>query len=334
VNDTFPIRSSPSRRKTSSKRPSFNGTLSGEPFVGVFRGDRVESVHAVAACVCDTSGEVKFALGTIDVPVFLRSSWKPVFAAALVESGLIERFGLTPKELAVVAGSHAGEPGHVAAVRSILEKSGVPESALRCGEPGRAILHNCSGKHAGLLAFARMRGESLADYLDPAHPAQAALRSYCERLNRETISPDATAIDGCGFPVYAVTLRTAAAAFARLASGESEPLRVVRDAMRREPWYVAGTDRFDTDVMRETGAIVAKGGAEGVFLAGDTRTGRGFALKVIDGNSRAVAPAAVALFRRVDALYGREFEAVRRYAEPMLRNVSGTVIGSIRAIAD
>jgi len=132
--------------------------LAGIPMVDVTRGERVESTHAVAACACDDSGAVLLKRGTIDVPVFLRSSAKPFIAAAAVRAGVVERFGLTPAELALMCGSHMAEPVHLQTAASILAKVGASVDDLRCGGKPTALYNNCSGKHAGILALARLRG--------------------------------------------------------------------------------------------------------------------------------------------------------------------------------
>jgi L-asparaginase II len=330
--------------------------LCGVPLVGVTRGERVESVHAVAACACDVDGNVLLELGSIDEPVFLRSSAKPFITAAGVRAGTVERFGFTDRELAVMSASHNGEPFHIEAVQSILAKIGATVDDQRCGthapayppaaealraaghEPS-ALHNNCSGKHAGILALARVLGAPLEGYADPRHPAQRAILALCERVSDDTFGPDRLGIDGCGIPVYATSLRNAARSFARLATLEElEPadasaLARVRAAIVAEPQYVGGTKRFDTDLIRAgNGRIVCKGGAEAVHASALLDGRCGLVLKVVDGAHRAAPPAALALLRGLGALDDGQLALLDAHARPTVRNHAGTVVGGVAAL--
>ncbi len=276
--------------------------LAGIPMVDVTRGERVESTHDVAACACDDSGAILLKRGTIDVPVFLRSSAKPFIAAAAVRAGVVERFGLTPAELALMCGSHMAESVHLETAASILTKIGASVDDLQCGGKPTALYNNCSGKHAGILALARLRGEPFAGYLDVAHPVQREILEFCERSFGDRFTPDRIGVDGCGIPTFAVTLAIAARTFARFATlrgfadADRDALATVRAAMTAEPLMVAGSGRFDTDLMIVTGGrVVAKGGAEGVHASALLGSGAGLVLKTIDGAARAVPPATLAL---------------------------------------
>jgi L-asparaginase II len=297
----------------------------------------VESTHAVAACACDDRGTVLLERGTIDVPVFLRSAAKPFIAAAVVRAGAVERFGFTPLEIAAIAASHAGEPAHVETVASILAKIGASESDLQCGPAPTALRNNCSGKHAGILALARLRGFAFEGYLDPAHPVEREIIALCERAFADRFTPDRIGVDGCGIPAFATSLATAARTFARFATlngfddGDAQALATVRAAMAAHPWMIAGRGRFDTDLMEATGgAIVAKGGAEGVQAISILASGAGLVLKVVDGAQRPRPPAALALLRRLDAIDAAGERALALHVRPPVRNVAGRVVGEIR----
>jgi L-asparaginase II len=307
----------------------------------VTRGERVESTHAVAACACDDRGTILLERGTVDVPVFLRSAAKPFIAAAVLLAGAAERFGLDQREIAVMCASHAGEPLHVELVGSILAKIGASPSDLRCGvQPGRApaaLYNNCSGKHAGILALAKLRGVPFTGYLEPEHPAQREILTFCERTFGERFTSGRIAVDGCGIPVFATPLATAARTFARFATlqgfdaGDRRALLAVREAMLAHPRIVAGGGRFDTDLMLAAGgAIVAKGGAEGVHASALLAAGTGLVVKVVDGAPRAVPPAAIALLRRLDALDAAAQTALAVHARPPVHNVSGRIVGEVR----
>ncbi len=327
--------------------------LRGEPFVGVTRGERIESVHHVAACIAESNGAVVHALGDIDEPVFLRSSAKPFIAAAVVESGAAAHFAFDARELAVISASHNGEIIHVAAVTSILAKIGLDHTALQCGaqapsyEPAAmallatgarptALHNNCSGKHAGMLATCVHLGLDTRTYLALEHPVQRRTLAFCARLLDERVETLPLAVDGCGMPVFATSLRRAACAFARfatltwLADADAAALETVAAAMSAQPAYVGGSERFDTALLAVTGGrIICKAGAEGMHADALRREGLGLMLKVVDGTRRAVAPAAMALLAAVNALEPAETAALERFARPEVRNVAGHVVGFV-----
>jgi L-asparaginase II len=331
--------------------------LEGEPFVAVDRGGLVESVHNVAACAVDRAGKTIFSLGEIDVPVLLRSTAKPFIAAAAVREGVVERFGLAPHEIAIMAASHNGEPFHADAVRSILRKIGEPEQALLCGphppyderaaaalrqsgEAFSAVHNNCSGKHAGILALTALLDASPANYLDPGHAAQRLILALCARLSDARVEDLPLAIDGCGIPVYAVPLRNAALSYARLATLEglderdARALRIVRDAMIAYPAYVAGTGDFDTVLMQSAHRnLLAKSGAEGLHGTAVLRQGAGVVLKVADGNARAVAPAMLAILSDLGFLDGADATTLEPFANPPVYNRAGRLVGEISPLS-
>jgi len=325
--------------------------------VEVTRGDLVESVHHVAAAAATPNGDVILQTGDIESPVFLRSSAKPFIAAAAIAAGVREAFDLDMREIAVMCASHTGEPFHVAAVRSILRKIGLDESALQCGahlpydeavahdmlRHGRAptaINNNCSGKHAGILALCRVLGSDVATYMDLRNPAQANILAFCARLSDDDPKRWPLGVDGCGIPVYATSLRKAAMAFARLASltqlatHDAQALLVVRDAMVSYPEYVSGTGQFDTRLMAAGGgAIACKSGAEGVHALALIPRGIGLAGKVLDGTARARGPATMALLAALGSP-AADATDLAGYRHPIVYNRAGHAVGAIRAVAD
>ncbi len=323
--------------------------------VEVTRGALVESVHHVAACAVDDRGEIAYAAGEIDVPVYLRSTAKPFIAAAAVEAGVVEKFGLDTPEIAVMAASHTGEAFHLQAVDSILQKIGMNADSLQCGahlpydeamahallrrgEEPTALHNNCSGKHAGILALCKAIGADPATYLEANNPAQRRILAFCARLSGDDAKNWPIGIDGCGIPTYATSLRKAALSFARLATlhGIDEPdaraLRVVRDAMTTYPQYVSGTGQFDTVLMQSApGAIVAKSGAEGVMGVAALVPGTGYTAKVIDGAGRARPPSTIAVLAAIGAIDGAA-PGLARFARPTVYNRAGRAVGEIRAV--
>ena len=299
----------------SRRVPGDAGLPEDAPLAAVTRGALVESVHRGRLVVCDPDGNVLEAVGDPEAYICTRSSAKPFQGLPLVHSGAADAFGLTDRELAVVCASHNAEEPHLAAVRSILEKVGLTEDDLqsgahpplyepeadkliRSGEAPRPIHSNCSGKHAGMLAVCVHEGYEAATYRDPAHPLQRRILGLIAEVCGLREDEVLVASDNCGVPAFALPLRGFATGLARLATGNVLPdelaLAALRigDAMREHPFMVAGTGRFDTDLMESTDLLV-KGGAEAVLAVGSLH-GWGMALKVSDGAVRAVRPAALA----------------------------------------
>lgn len=320
--------------------------------VVVTRGGIEESAHAIRFAVADSDGRILSSGGDIEQPTFLRSSAKPLICAVVVASGAADRFGFTQAEIALAAGSHSGESFHVEAARSMLAKAGLSENDLRCGphapynaaaaaallaagvKPGR-IHNNCSGKHAGILALAVHLGAGPEGYLDRNHPAQAQILRGCAEMLEVPLDSFAVGVDGCGIPVIATPLSVAARFFARFARPKAFPppyaaaLVRVRDAMMAHPEMVAGSDEFDTDLMRAApGEIVCKGGAEGYHASASLAHGSGMCVKVVDGNSRAVPPFVTSRL----ALTPDERRALARYERVEVKNRAGTITGEIFAV--
>jgi L-asparaginase II len=328
--------------------------LAGKPFIEVTRGGRVESVHEVAAFATDAQGRIVLEFGNVDAPVYLRSSAKPFIAATGIIAGVPERFGFDQRELAVTAASHSGEPFHIDAVRSILRKAGLDESALQCGAdypydaqaraalelrgiPPAPVYHNCSGKHAGILALCRLLGADPASYMDPQNPAQVRILEFCASMSDVRREDLPIAIDGCGIPVYAVPLRNAALSYVRFATldgidaAAAGALGRIRDAMIAYPEYMSGTGEFDAALIRAgNGSLVCKGGAEGVHATALIDRGIGLVIKVVDGNERARPPAAIEALRSIGALDDSQCELLALFAHPSLKNRAGRLVGDIR----
>ena len=312
--------------------------------VEVTRGPIVESAHEIVAAAATASGDVLFSSGDIERPIYLRSSAKPFIAAAAIEAGVRERFGLEPREIAVMSASHMGEDFHVDAVRSILHKIGLDERALQCGaQEGRgpsALHNNCSGKHAGVLALCLALGSDPSTYMEQDNAAQVAILAFCARMSDDDPATWPIGIDGCGIPVYATGMRKAAMAFARFASLEhvsredAAALRVVRDAMVAHPAYVEGTSRFDSVLMAAgAGSIACKLGAEGVHCLAYLPGGVGFASKVLDGSNRARPPVTLAALRALGAPVAAAAE-LQAFSHPIVYNRAGRAVGAIRVASD
>jgi L-asparaginase II len=315
------------------------------PLATVRRGELVESVHRGRLAVFDPRGDKIEALGDSEAYVYLRSSAKPLQALPLVLSGTADAIGLTDEELAVACASHNAEEPHLAAVRSILEKAGLSEDDLQSGahlpmygpaadklvckgEEPRPIHGNCSGKHAGMLAVCVHENYETLTYRDPAHPLQRRILGLIAETCGVPEDGVLVAGDNCGVPAFALPLRSFATGLARIATGEELPDQLagaalrIRDAMRAHPSMVAGTERFDTELMEQTHLLV-KGGAEAVLAVGNFE-GWGMALKISDGSQRAVRPVALAALEHMGVRMGE--------GDSIVRGLHGEEVGEIEAL--
>lgn len=334
-----------------------------ESLVEVRRGSITESRHRGHVVAIEPDGNVVAALGAPHNVTFLRSSAKPLQAVPLLTTGAAERFGFTDEEVALACASHNGEPIHTRVVASMLEKIGLGPEALHCGvhepyspeaagvlrahnELPTALHNNCSGKHAGMLAVALQLGASIENYEAPENPVQLATARAVAQFTGVPLEDMAVGIDGCAAPIYAVTVRAMALAYARLVSvpesfdqaSRAACARIVR-VMTAYPELIGGTsERLDTEIMRAApGRIVSKVGAEGVYTAGIRPcerwpNGLGLALKIEDGDDKRARPTVVIeALRQLGVLHDESLEAVSRYAFFPLQNRRGDLVGEIRA---
>lgn len=303
----------------------------GEVLAEVIRGGFVESRHAGYLVLLASDGSVQESHGDPSVLVFPRSAIKSIQVSAMVREGL----HLEPRLLALVAASHSGSQMHQNAVLEILAKGGLDTSALRnakdkpLGEddrinwgskPATSLAQNCSGKHAGMLLTSVINDWPLENYLDPNHPVQVACRSELELLANEEVS--LISVDGCGAPLFLISLRGLARAIHNLTISEDPIHHSVLRACREFPEMVAGEGRLTTRKMREVPGLFMKEGAEGVEV-GSLPDGRTFVIKISDGSSRATGALVVAALRKFGVSVLPESTPVYGGNE---------IVGSIRAI--
>jgi L-asparaginase II len=251
--------------------------------VAVTRGDVVEAVHLVhAAAVQD--GALVAAAGDPELVAFFRSSSKPLQALPLARA----RDDLDDRDLAIASASHLASPDQLDAVQALLRKAPATEHDLECGHEPTRLEHNCSGKHAGMLALCRARGWPLEGYRLPEHPVQQGCLAEVAAAAEVDPATIPTAVDGCGVVTFALPLELMANAFARLESLDAGAR--VAAAMRAHPDLIRGPLAADTRLMRALPGWTAKGGAEGLLCAAGPR-GLGVALKCADGSSRGLEQA-------------------------------------------
>lgn len=337
-----------------------------EPLVEVKRGAITESRHRGHIVVVDTHGNLIASLGAPENVTYLRSSAKPFQAIPLLTTGAAEHFGFTDREVALACGSHNGEPIHTELAASMLRKIGRGPEALRCGahepygveaalelrargEQPNALHNNCSGKHAGMLAVALHLGASIDNYENPENPVQKAIVDVVSQFSGVPVTDMAIGVDGCAAPVFGITVKAMALAYARLVSPPASFDKKTRDACERivrvmsaYPELIGGTsDRLDTELMRAAPRrLVSKVGAEGVYTAGikpseEWPQGFGIAIKIEDGDDKRARPTVVIeSLRQLGVLRDESLEAVAKYAFFPVKNRRDDVVGEIAASFD
>ena len=332
------------------------------PLVEVRRGPIVESRHRGHVAAVDGEGRLVASLGEPETVTYLRSSAKPFQAVPLVTSGAADRFRLTEPELAIACGSHSGEDLHAATVARMLEKAGIDESFLKCGvhepydrataerlrasgeSPG-VLRNNCSGKHTGMLMLSRHLGALPEAYDDPDGPVQQTILRAVSQFSDRSEAEIAVGIDGCGVPVFGVSVRSMALMYARLIAPPADFDEATRGACVRLvaamtgcPEMVGGTrQRFDTEVMRAgRGLVISKIGAEGVYTAGVLPCkrwpkGLGLAFKIEDGEDRrARSTIAIEALRQLGVWDEDAVQRLSPYASFPVLNHRGEIVGQIQ----
>lgn len=318
------------------------------PLVAVTRGALPELIHHGSIAVVDLEGKLVHGVGDPQSLNFTRSTLKPFQALPFVEDGGMARFAFTSHELALMCASHSGEAVHVQIVKRMLNAIEANEGDLQCGchpptyfaatheQMGPRVRwtqlhHNCSGKHTGFLAYCRLHGWSIAEYLDPEAPAQRHIRKVVQRF-----APGvdlAVGIDGCSAPNYALPLTSLAHAYAQLAAGTTPALAAIAYAMRRHPELVSGTQRTDLALMQSApDDWVSKIGADGVQAIGIQSKGLGLAIRIADGNARALHTVTVEVLQQLGLLSDVAQTPLARYARPNIVNYRGTVTGRVQPL--
>ncbi|MEU9369617.1 asparaginase [Streptomyces avermitilis] len=308
------------------------------PVAHLVREGVIEGVHYGSVVVLGADGNVDLGIGDIEAAFYPRSALKPVQAVAMLRAGL----PLDGELLSLAAASHSGEERHLAGTRRILERAGLTEDDLRNvpdlpfdpvvreawvrqGRLPSRLAQNCSGKHAAMLYTAKLNGWSLDDCLDPAHPLQQAIAEIVEDLTGQAIAK--VTVDGCGAPLFSVSLHGLARAAARITTAPSgTPEARVADAMREHAEMASGTGRDVAALMRAVPGLLAKDGFEGVQVAA-LPDGRAIAVKIADGANRARVPVAAAALARA----GVDPAALAEFAgEPLLGG--GRPVGGVRPV--
>lgn len=324
-----------------------------EIVVKVTRGSLVESVHRADIAVVDSKGNLVCSLGNSHKVTYMRSAAKPIQTLEVILSGAAEKFSFTDEEISIMCGSHYGEEFHIKTVEKILKKLGLKIDNLLCGstlslnkEYSKKLLWDhiklnptytdCSGKHAGILSVCVLEGYSLEDYNLPEHPVQKEIKRIISRVCSIEEESIIIGTDGCTVPVFGMPLYNMALGYSRIASGNGLPQsykkaanRVFR-AMNNAPEMVAGTDGFCTDLIKNTNdKIIGKFGAEGVYCIGIKDMNLGVAIKIEDGNTRALWPTVIKCLEDLNVLDRNEKNLLSKYKSQQNLNNVGEKIGDI-----
>ena len=285
---------------------TINEKFVGEVLAKVTRGDLVESLHLGHLIVLNADGSTYLSKGSPELPIYPRSAIKSLQAAAMLKAGL----KVEADELAIICASHSGSQKHIDLVAKMLTSRDISISQLKnaadkpLGEKEKIswgdkapsqLAQNCSGKHAGMLITCQQNGWDMKSYLDLDHPLQIAIKNEIEELSGEKVS--AVSVDGCGAPLFAISLIGLARAVSNLVKSTDFVYQQIVSACTKYPELVAGNGRLTTRMMREVPGLFMKEGAEGVLVCA-LRDGRAIAIKIIDGSWRPVAPIIMEIFNR------------------------------------
>lgn len=319
--------------------------------IEVVRGSVVESVHQVMAVIMDQRGLVMGYAGNPEYLVPPRSAIKMLQALPFAESSAFQKYSLEEKHLALACSSHRGEKQHLLLASQWLEALNLQESALWCGPAWPTdvptehemirkglqptpIIHNCSGKHLGMISTALAMGEDPKGYQNWEHPVQVRIRKALTNVTKFNHDRAIWSVDGCGLPTYALPLQNIAlgmAALMTLAAAPASPAQKILEACKKHPELISGTNDFVTVLNEKTfGRSILKSGAEGTFAAMIPEKGIAFALKVHDGNGRAAQVAASHLLRAYGGLTDKEYLELKDFTMPIIKNSRGEKVGEIR----
>ena len=316
----------------------------------VTRGELTESIHVAFAVAVDETRQPFYSTGDPQYLTCIRSSLKPFQAAASVKAGAVDAAEFNNEELALMCASHKGEKMHVKTAQSMLTKLGLTVDDYECGshfpsdtltrhrmikedKEAQPLHNNCSGKHAGMLALAKHLGQGTANYIKKDHPVQRTILEYVQDVSGLEMIP--TEIDGCSAPTPFMTLETIAGLFQTLAAGNEPELKRVFKAMSSYPDLVGGSNHFDTNFIKAlTGRGVTKVGGEsvrGIALKTQDKGSVGIAIKILDGNFRALPVATMKLLEHLELLTEKELQNLDKFRTKILKNHNQIEIGRIEA---
>lgn len=314
-----------------------------------YRADLLECVHSGHIAIVGEGGELKGYAGDPRFTSFTRSAAKPLQAIPGVRGGIVEHYGFTPAEVALMTASHRGESYHVDALESISSKVGIEENNMICvtsypldyssrehairGAGKRKFYHNCAGKHMGILSYSKLKGLPLEEYSNPEQTIQREIIDTIAYM--AGVSPESIGLgtDGCGLPVFALPLTALATAYLKLANPDligDEPTRkavtTITSAMNAHPEMVSGFGRLDS-ILLEDDNIIAKGGFKGVYCFGLRRERLGIAFKILDGSEEEWGLIVQSILNQIGYSQKNTMEKLRSAFSGGIYNDAGTRVG-------
>ena len=317
----------------------------------VTRGDFIESNHVVFAVAVNENGEIFYSTGDPDYFTCVRSALKPFQAAAAIKAGAIEAADFSDNHIALMCASHKGEEEHIKTALQMLERLDLRVDDYECGahypsdkmtrwsmikerKNAIALHNNCSGKHAGMLALAKHLNNGTKNYTKKNHPVQKTIFSLLHQYTGLDEIP--TSIDGCSAPTPFMTLTNIARLFQKLGSNQYPELEKAYQAMVKYPFLVSGSETFDTLFIEAMeGRGITKIGGEsirGITIKKVNGGSIGIALKVLDGNFRALSPATMKLLEYLQLLKENEMSRLKKFGSKNLKNHNNINIGQIEAV--
>ncbi|MBT2292481.1 asparaginase [Paenibacillus albidus] len=314
-----------------------------------YRSDLLECVHSGHIAIVGEGGLLKGYAGDPGFVTFTRSAAKPLQAIPGIRAGIAEHYGFTPAEIALMTASHRGEDYHIATLERISAKIGIDESDMICstsyplhslsreqairGQGKRKLYHNCSGKHMGILAYSKLKGLPLEEYAQPDYPVQKEIIETLAGMAGIPAETIGLGTDGCGLPVFALPLKSLAAAYLKLASPDliqDEPTRMavikITAAMNAHPEMVAGHGRLDSILLADDN-IVAKGGFKGVYCFGLRRERLGICFKILDGSEEEWGLIVRSILDQLGYSHKNTLEKLRTAFSGVIYNDGGTQVG-------
>ncbi len=329
-------------------------TQTGCQAASIYRGDEIEAIHCASVAVVNGEGKLTHYFGDPEFVTMMRSAIKPFQLLPLILSGAADHYRFSPRQLAIMAGSHCGTDEHVEVVRQNLAAADNEPGLLQCGahwplgmqaageypvrgEDRDSLRHNCSGKHSGFLALARFMKRPVEEYLEPEDKPQQVVKQMVSDFTEFPMERMPTGVDGCSAPNFPLALHNVALAFMKLATGHgldgslAEAAERIRSAMLTHPVMVSGRGRFDLALSQAVpDRLVCKIGAEAVEGIGLTEPPIGIAVKIHDGGERALGPVVVEVLRQLSILrVPEDISSIRPYVQPAVRNARGIVTGHI-----
>lgn len=328
--------------------------MSNPILVETYRAGVLESFQRGVVCVVDKDGKIIYSEGDVQQICYPRSALKLIQVMPMLESGAAEHFDFTLEEIAIMCGSHNGEPEHQRVVNSILSKIGLDKDKLFCGpqyptdreesnrlicnhEKPHHIHNNCSGKHAGFLAYCVYKGWPVENYISPEHPAQQQVLQTVEEIYEYPKEKMVTALDGCSAPIFSMPVYNQAVGYKNLvypvkfSEKRQKACAAIIEAVTQYPYMVAGRGRYCTDMMQVCAPrIIGKTGAEGVFCLGLPGEKIGVAIKIDDGKQHAQYHVAQRFIEATGMFTPEQLAPLNNYARQEIKNFNKFTTGEIK----